>query len=193
MLYLTKLRCTPNPRCFPLHSKHMKMPYETDAHCGFLVLQSTQVCIQVSEVSTASPHQYKTKYRLQCTSSNPYVLCSPVDFEVCATLSGSQRTPYLSRVQKRSQRAFRSANHWRVEPDNPMFSVAWCRHVPMRGRVKLTCQTYRQVQARSCTSLTGALTQSTIQCEGEGASQLFAFSVPARTGTPERELLSSEL
>ncbi len=44
LLYLTKLRCTPSPRCLPLHSRHMNIPYDTDAHCGFLVLQSTQVC-----------------------------------------------------------------------------------------------------------------------------------------------------
>jgi hypothetical protein len=40
---LTKLMWTPSPRCTPLHSRHRKMPYETDAHCGFLVLQSTHV------------------------------------------------------------------------------------------------------------------------------------------------------
>jgi hypothetical protein len=40
----TKLRCTPSPRCFPLHSRHMKHPYETEAHCGFLVSQSQQTC-----------------------------------------------------------------------------------------------------------------------------------------------------
>ena len=32
LLYLTKLRCTPRPLCFPLHSKHMKIPYDTEAH-----------------------------------------------------------------------------------------------------------------------------------------------------------------
>ena len=31
----------------------MKMPYDTDAHWGFLVLQSTQVCTQKAEVSFA--------------------------------------------------------------------------------------------------------------------------------------------
>lgn len=40
----TKLRCTPKPRCLPLHSRHMNMPYDTEAHCGFLVLQSTHTC-----------------------------------------------------------------------------------------------------------------------------------------------------
>ena len=44
LVYLTKLRCTPKPRCLPLHSRHMNIPYDTEAHCGFLVLQSTQVC-----------------------------------------------------------------------------------------------------------------------------------------------------
>ena len=37
----TKLMWTPRPRCTPLHSRHMKMPYDTDAHCGLRVLQST--------------------------------------------------------------------------------------------------------------------------------------------------------
>ena len=40
----TKLMCTPRPLCLPLHSRHMKTPYDTLAHCGFLVLQSTHVC-----------------------------------------------------------------------------------------------------------------------------------------------------
>lgn len=44
--YRTKLMCTPRPLCLPLHSRHMKTPYDTLAHCGFLVLQSTQVCRQ---------------------------------------------------------------------------------------------------------------------------------------------------
>ena len=46
--HLTKEMCTPNPRCLPLHSRHMKVPYETVAHCGFLPLQSTQTCIAIS-------------------------------------------------------------------------------------------------------------------------------------------------
>ena len=36
----TKEMCTPSPRCLPEHSRHMKMPYDTDAHCGFFCLQS---------------------------------------------------------------------------------------------------------------------------------------------------------
>ena len=31
--HLTKEMCTPRPLCLPLHSRHMKMPYETLAHC----------------------------------------------------------------------------------------------------------------------------------------------------------------
>jgi hypothetical protein len=42
--HLTKLMWTPRPRWRPLHSRHIKMPYETDAHCGFFVSQSTQTC-----------------------------------------------------------------------------------------------------------------------------------------------------
>ena len=41
---LTKEMCTPKPRCLPLHSRHMNVPYDTVAHCGFLPLQSTQTC-----------------------------------------------------------------------------------------------------------------------------------------------------
>ncbi|KAL9266941.1 Dolichyl-diphosphooligosaccharide--protein glycosyltransferase subunit 4A-like protein [Drosera capensis] len=36
---------TPRPRCFPEHSRHMKMPYVTEAHCGFFWEQSTQVLL----------------------------------------------------------------------------------------------------------------------------------------------------
>jgi hypothetical protein len=42
--HLTKLMCTPRPRCLPLHSRHMKVPYDTVAHWGFLVSQSTHTC-----------------------------------------------------------------------------------------------------------------------------------------------------
>ena len=38
---LTKEMWTPSPRCFPEHSRHMKIPYETEAHCGFFCAQST--------------------------------------------------------------------------------------------------------------------------------------------------------
>ena len=42
-IYLTKLICTPRPRWAPEHSRHKKMPYETEAHWGFLASQSAQV------------------------------------------------------------------------------------------------------------------------------------------------------
>mmetsp|Transcript_31005 Transcript_31005/g.118913 ORF Transcript_31005/g.118913 Transcript_31005/m.118913 type:complete len:281 (+) Transcript_31005:2100-2942(+) len=38
---LTKDKCTPSPLCFPEHSKHIKVPYVTVAHCGFFAEQST--------------------------------------------------------------------------------------------------------------------------------------------------------
>ena len=49
--HLTKEMCTPSPRCLPLHSRHMKVPYETVAHWGFLPLQSTQTCASRSALS----------------------------------------------------------------------------------------------------------------------------------------------
>mmetsp|Transcript_23113 Transcript_23113/g.69324 ORF Transcript_23113/g.69324 Transcript_23113/m.69324 type:complete len:221 (-) Transcript_23113:92-754(-) len=41
----TNEMCTPRLRCAPLHSRHMSEPYVTDAHCGFLVGQSTHVSL----------------------------------------------------------------------------------------------------------------------------------------------------
>ena len=60
-MYLTKLRCTPKPRCLPLHSRHMNIPYDTEAHCGFLVLQSTQVC-KCQRVLDLHPKGYDEVY-----------------------------------------------------------------------------------------------------------------------------------
>eukprot|EP00964_Phaeocystis_antarctica_P039764 scaffold22744_cov55-Phaeocystis_antarctica.AAC.2 len=34
--------CTPSRRCVPEHSRHMSVPYVTDAHDGFLAVQSKQ-------------------------------------------------------------------------------------------------------------------------------------------------------
>jgi len=39
----TKLMCTPRARCRPLHSKHINIPNETEAHCGFFPSQSAQI------------------------------------------------------------------------------------------------------------------------------------------------------
>ena len=37
-----KEMCTPSRRCVPEHSRHMSVPYVTDAHEGFLAGQSKQ-------------------------------------------------------------------------------------------------------------------------------------------------------
>jgi len=56
----TKLMCTPRPRWRPEHSRHMKIPYDTEAHCGFFWLQSTHtllfecVCSSRSRVAAAA-------------------------------------------------------------------------------------------------------------------------------------------
>ena len=46
----TKLMCTPNARCRPEHSKHMKTPNDTDAHCGLRSSQSTHTYMHVRGV-----------------------------------------------------------------------------------------------------------------------------------------------
>jgi hypothetical protein len=43
---LTNEIWTPSARCRPLHSKHIKMPYDTDAHCGSFASQSQHIYIQ---------------------------------------------------------------------------------------------------------------------------------------------------
>lgn len=40
---LTKVRCTPKPRCTAEQSMHRKTPYVTLAHAGFFALQSKHV------------------------------------------------------------------------------------------------------------------------------------------------------
>ena len=44
--------CTPRPRCFPEHSRHMKQPYDTDAHCGFFDEQSQQTLLSGRDCSS---------------------------------------------------------------------------------------------------------------------------------------------
>lgn len=44
----TKLKCTPNPLWTPLHSRHIIIPYVTEAHCGFAALHSKQILFPVS-------------------------------------------------------------------------------------------------------------------------------------------------
>lgn len=40
----TKEMCTPRLRCCPEHSRQMKAPNETEAHCGFGAGQSAHTC-----------------------------------------------------------------------------------------------------------------------------------------------------
>merc|ERR1719318_946457 len=42
---LTKDRCTPNPRCFPEHSKHIQIPKVTLTHCGLWVPHSKHLLL----------------------------------------------------------------------------------------------------------------------------------------------------
>ena len=41
-----KEMCTPSRLCVPEHSRHMSVPYVTDAHEGFFAGQSKQICAQ---------------------------------------------------------------------------------------------------------------------------------------------------
>ena len=91
--YLTKLRCTPSPRCLPLHSRHMNVPYETDAHCGFFVGQSTQTCTRAHEVkagchsptagANAGAGHQKGSPCFQVCSAVPVRLSMPVAMPCC--------------------------------------------------------------------------------------------------------------
>merc|ERR1712240_947155 len=51
---LTKLRCTPNPRCFPEHSKHIHIPYVALAHCGLCAPHSKHRSLSSFVRSSAS-------------------------------------------------------------------------------------------------------------------------------------------
>ena len=42
---LTKEMCTPMPLCAPEHSRHMRAPYVTEAHCGWFEPQSTHLSL----------------------------------------------------------------------------------------------------------------------------------------------------
>lgn len=132
---LTKLRCTPKPRCFPLHSKHMKMPYDTEAHCGFRVLQSTQVCIQQSRSQFCTPgteHRLLLCFRNQ-RSDGP---CSPLGSAECAKLSRTLRTPYYlgSRKDGKSTVATPVAHTCAEQSDVLGFVVTMCRaHRPTKS------------------------------------------------------------
>lgn len=50
--HLTNEMCTPSPLCLPLHSRHMKMPYDTLAHCAGQ--RGSQSVVQGVELSCCS-------------------------------------------------------------------------------------------------------------------------------------------
>lgn len=52
----TNDKCTPSPRCFPEHSRHIHIPYVTDTHCGLCVPHSKHFYIKHDKENIINSH-----------------------------------------------------------------------------------------------------------------------------------------
>jgi hypothetical protein len=126
--------CTPRPRCTPLHSRHMNTPYDTDAHCGFRVLQSTHTCGDACHasrpVSASAPLQRAALALQPAPPAAQHAPCYPSCSATRAAPAQPVRRPWRSPGSKTLLSG---------EPPSPqMLCVCrrrrWCAHAQPRPR-----------------------------------------------------------